>query len=49
MVSQKGKIEQEYQREIDRLNNKCRDYEAIREKMSEEITVLKDSLHSYRN
>lgn len=39
-----SKIEQEYQREIDRLNSKCKDYESIRERLSSEIVNLKNRL-----
>ena len=42
-----AKIEQDYKREIERLNAKCRDYESIREKLTSEITNLKNKLREY--
>ena len=42
-----AKIEQDYKREIERLNAKCRDYESIREKLTSEITNLKNKLRDY--
>ena len=44
-----AKIEQDYKREIDRLTAKCRDYESIREKLTEEINSLKNRLRQFED